>query len=433
MKKTLVFYRGRAPKGERTHWIMHEYRATEKDLDGTNPGQAAYVLFRLFRKADEITDASKCDEAEPTGLSPTTHKSSPENTSVDFLQGPSAQDVQTDGTEKWAIDTADNLTHNPVIPFESRISDVDQTTAKEPAEKICPELGAYLDSRFTNDFGSDNNGLDFQDGTREQDVALSELLSLLQDGNECSFKETFGQKNTAAGFETPMSGPIQTVSQGFPFCRTNKSDSEAAIDVAQKQILVPPRSCYSSVNILEDAGVNIISDQGASSAGSNVGSIYSWGNYWEQSTSQTNPNAIANFPIDRPEIKIRARQSQTDPSSENVMGQGTAARRIRLQIESSSVPISHGDETSSTVSEVCDDLEDTARSSDGSEWINLDLAPKHDQKHNRLQMKPLILVRAYCGGRFLSSSMIQIMSSIFLVIFVMMLSLGVREGPIFRL
>jgi len=36
MRKTLVFYKGRAPNGQKSDWIMHEYRL-ETNENGTPP------------------------------------------------------------------------------------------------------------------------------------------------------------------------------------------------------------------------------------------------------------------------------------------------------------------------------------------------------------------------------------------------------------
>ncbi|CAI9110322.1 OLC1v1010325C1 [Oldenlandia corymbosa var. corymbosa] len=54
MKKTLVYYRGRAPHGARTDWVMHEYRLDERECE-TNTGlQDAYALCRVFKKSLNI-------------------------------------------------------------------------------------------------------------------------------------------------------------------------------------------------------------------------------------------------------------------------------------------------------------------------------------------------------------------------------------------
>ncbi|URE31762.1 No apical meristem (NAM) protein, partial [Musa troglodytarum] len=48
MRKTLVFYKGRAPNGQKTDWIMHEYRL-ESEENGA-PQEEGWVVCRAFKK-----------------------------------------------------------------------------------------------------------------------------------------------------------------------------------------------------------------------------------------------------------------------------------------------------------------------------------------------------------------------------------------------
>ncbi|KAK7271422.1 hypothetical protein RJT34_27306 [Clitoria ternatea] len=58
MRKTLVFYKGRAPNGQKSDWIMHEYRL-ETDENGT-PQEEGWVVCRVFKK--RLTTMRKLSE-----------------------------------------------------------------------------------------------------------------------------------------------------------------------------------------------------------------------------------------------------------------------------------------------------------------------------------------------------------------------------------
>lgn len=85
MKKTLVFYRGRAPKGQKTNWVMHEYR-----LEGNNSKifpratKSEWVICRVFKKSSggnkvHISGLVRSD-ASRLDLPPLIDLSSDENT-----------------------------------------------------------------------------------------------------------------------------------------------------------------------------------------------------------------------------------------------------------------------------------------------------------------------------------------------------------------
>ncbi|KAJ1428943.1 NAC domain [Sesbania bispinosa] len=56
-RKTLVFYLGRAPLGDRTDWIMHEYRLCDDDLGQGSPCfQGGFALCRVIKKNEKGRD-----------------------------------------------------------------------------------------------------------------------------------------------------------------------------------------------------------------------------------------------------------------------------------------------------------------------------------------------------------------------------------------
>ncbi|KAF5734278.1 hypothetical protein HS088_TW16G00725 [Tripterygium wilfordii] len=52
-RKTLVFHRGRAPLGDRTDWVMHEYRLCDDLSQGSQNVQGAYALCRVIKRNEQ--------------------------------------------------------------------------------------------------------------------------------------------------------------------------------------------------------------------------------------------------------------------------------------------------------------------------------------------------------------------------------------------
>lgn len=61
MKKTLVFYHGKAPRGARTDWIMHEYRLANAPIVNFKDD---WVLCRIFLKKRAGTKKNEGGEGE---------------------------------------------------------------------------------------------------------------------------------------------------------------------------------------------------------------------------------------------------------------------------------------------------------------------------------------------------------------------------------
>nr|AIM47115.1 putative NAC transcription factor [Suaeda liaotungensis] len=69
IKKALVFYVGKAPKGTKTNWIMHEYRLTEHNRKTGSSKLDDWVLCRIYKKNSSAAKPTASREHSTGGSS----------------------------------------------------------------------------------------------------------------------------------------------------------------------------------------------------------------------------------------------------------------------------------------------------------------------------------------------------------------------------
>ncbi|KAI8028864.1 NAC domain-containing protein 91 [Camellia lanceoleosa] len=376
MKKTLVFYEGRAPNGQRTNWVIHEYRATSEDLDGTKPGQGSFVLCKLMKKHDEklkgkleeIAEASNSDEIEEHVFSPATVKSIAEDMQSEPVTPMTSclREISYNTSHDapipidWSNDSCGDMQSEPVTPMTS-------TKAEKPPSSSGSFLPAISDNTSldapqhidwsSNSYGAVDAG---EKSFVQEDYELEEMLRIFRDdpieerpdGNGKIFSPLHVQMQVEFGssyeFRYPGASDMGHGHNGVPFQygTNNAQDITEFLDsvlVSSDESEGAPSYDYVTDRVWSDSNAQVAQAQfeadfeGYGQFGQNIDEDHpvsramGAANFVNLEESISNSNAVGNDNISGTGIRIRSRQVHNRPSAENFGVQGTAPRRIRLQ------------------------------------------------------------------------------------------------------
>ncbi|XVF12780.1 hypothetical protein REPUB_Repub08aG0149200 [Reevesia pubescens] len=353
MKKTLVFYAGRAPRGKRTNWVMHEYRTTLDELDGTKPGQNAFVICRLFKKQDETIEDINGDDVDPAVSSPTEDRQSELEVHQDSPTVEMVAEKVPNSSETCPVDLPDEVISNAVAPilecnnndYEAygvtgqvvEIATADADPLREAlnhfydpkAEPLDCKLFSPLHSQIEAEqapwmfdhVGNNISEVEFEHGTNENDAYITDFLnSILKNSDDCYSDDSGSQKNSSNESETP---------KAISFGKDGRSCSESDAEVAQVLLGTETANRGAPLEIKVTAQDCTIPMCKLDVNFSGTGPFYNVLN----SNGELSNHVNATCSVDNAftGIRIRSRPAQRQPDTENSVTQGDAPRRIRLQ------------------------------------------------------------------------------------------------------
>ncbi|KAL0358084.1 UNVERIFIED_CONTAM: protein FEZ [Sesamum calycinum] len=225
LKKSLVFYKGRAAKGIKTDWMMHEFRLpsdsvshNKRYLDKNIPANEAWAICRIFKKANSTTRVLSHSWVSPVLV--TTNDTTTTTTNmidpIDVANDIQFSSVNTMIANRISVSSGDHHNLTPSYTFSCNET-CELAASKRDINLDASSLLLDMSNSMLGDLGKGSYNVDFSMfGVAHEEVLL--MQGNLGHGSEVEVLEK-GLNSGLGQLVDDQWETIRSMNMGFPSYR----------------------------------------------------------------------------------------------------------------------------------------------------------------------------------------------------------------------